>query len=177
VLGYLDKGHTRADFFEAVALCRTAGVTLVPTFVAFHPWVTRQGYCELLETIAALDLADHVAPIQLAIRLLVPQGSRLLDLPELREHLGEFTAATLSYPWTHSDPAVDALHRDVMTLVGTRIAASRRSIFNEIRALACERAGLPRPAPIGIDTVVAVPYLNEPWYCCAEPNPEEMRLV
>ena len=35
-----DKGHTRADFVEAVALCRAAGVTLVPTFVAFHPWLT-----------------------------------------------------------------------------------------------------------------------------------------
>ena len=37
VLRLFDKGHTRADFVAAVALCRDAGVTLVPTFVAFHP--------------------------------------------------------------------------------------------------------------------------------------------
>src|SRR5213076_1354725 len=61
VLALLDKGHTRADFVEAVALARAAGVTLVPTFVAFHPWLTLDGYCELLETIVELELVDHVA--------------------------------------------------------------------------------------------------------------------
>ncbi len=84
VLGLFDKGHTRADFLEAVALCRAAGVTLVPTFVAFHPWLTLEGYCDLLDTIDALDLVDHLSPIQLAIRLLVPQGSRLLELEQMR---------------------------------------------------------------------------------------------
>ncbi len=74
VLAIFDKGHTRADFVEAVALCRAAGVTLVPTFVAFHPWLTLDGYCDLLDTIDGLDLVDHVAPIQLAIRLLIPAG-------------------------------------------------------------------------------------------------------
>jgi radical SAM superfamily enzyme YgiQ (UPF0313 family) len=40
VLALLDKGHTRADFLDAVELCRGAGLILVPTFVAFHPWLT-----------------------------------------------------------------------------------------------------------------------------------------
>jgi radical SAM superfamily enzyme YgiQ (UPF0313 family) len=75
VLALLEKGHTRADFVEAVALSRAAGLTLVPTFVAFHPWVTLDGYCDLLDSIVELALADHVAPIQLAIRLLVPDRS------------------------------------------------------------------------------------------------------
>ena len=86
VLALLDKGHTRADFVEAVALCRASGLTLVPTFVAFHPWLTLDGYCDLLDTIDRLDLVDHVAPIQLAIRLLIPEGSRLLELEEMRAH-------------------------------------------------------------------------------------------
>src|SRR4030095_9574231 len=62
-LARLLKGHTRQDFIDAVARCRAAGLTLVPTFVAFHPWLTLDGYCDLLETIEALDLVDHVAPI------------------------------------------------------------------------------------------------------------------
>ena len=175
VLAFLDKGHTRADFLEAVRLCRAAGVTLVPTFVAFHPWLDARDYCDLLDTIAELDLVDHVAPIQLAIRLLVPEGSRLLELPELRARLGVFDPATLAYPWTHADPRVDALQRDVTALVGTRQTADRRASFDEIRALAHERAGLPRPDPVA-RTSAAVPYLNEPWYCCAEPNPEDVDL-
>jgi radical SAM superfamily enzyme YgiQ (UPF0313 family) len=176
VLGFLDKGHTREDFFKAADLCRAAGLTLVPTFVAFHPWLTLEDYCDLLETIASLDLVDHVASIQLAIRLLVPDGSRLLELPDLRAHLGAFDPATLSYPWLHADPGVDALHRDVTALVGTRLTSDRRAVFDEIQALACARAGLAPPEPVARESS-AVPYLNEPWYCCAEPNPDDVRLI
>jgi len=177
VLGFLDKGHTRADFLEAVDLCRASRLTLVPTFVAFHPWVTLEDYCDLLDTIAALELVDHVAPIQLAIRLLVPSGSRLLELPELRAQIGAFDPATLSYPWIHGDSRVDELHREVTTLVGTRLTSDRRLVFDEIRLLARERAGLTRPAPFA-GGPSAVPYLNEPWYCCAEPNGgDDVRLI
>jgi len=40
VLRRLDKGHTRAGFYEAVSLMRNAGLTLSPTFIAFTPWTT-----------------------------------------------------------------------------------------------------------------------------------------
>ena len=174
VLRLFDKGHTRADFFAAVALCRASGVTLVPTFVAFHPWLTLASYCDLLDTIDTLDLVDHVSPIQLAIRLLVPQRSRLLELAGMRAHLGEFDADTLTYRWTHPEPRVDDLQRDVMALVGLRLGADRRRLFDEVRAMADERAGLAhgavRPGSGQADTRPAraratVPYLNEPWYC------------
>jgi radical SAM family protein len=176
VLAFLDKGHTRTDFFTAVDLCRAASLTLVPTFVAFHPWLTLDDYCDLLETLAGLDLVNHVAPIQLAIRLLVPDGSRLLELPEFSTRLDAFDPATLSYPWMHADPQVDALHRGVTALVGTRLTSDRWAVFDEIRSLAFERAGRGRPEPVARASS-AVPYLNEPWYCCAEPNPDEVRLI
>jgi radical SAM superfamily enzyme YgiQ (UPF0313 family) len=166
VLRLFDKGHTRADFLEAVALCRQSGVTLVPTFVAFHPWLTLNAYCDLLDTIDALDLVDHVSPIQLAIRLLVPHGSRLLELDEMRAHLGAFDAETLTHRWTHPDSRVDELQRDVMALVGTRLTSDRRQLFAEVRALAYERSGLPYQADTRPARARAtVPYLNEPWYC------------
>jgi hypothetical protein len=31
-----------------VALCRAAGLTIAPTFVTFHPWLSLEGYCDLL---------------------------------------------------------------------------------------------------------------------------------
>jgi radical SAM superfamily enzyme YgiQ (UPF0313 family) len=167
VLALFDKGHTREDFVDAVAVCRASGVTLVPTFVAFHPWLTRASYCDLLDTIDLLDLVDHVAPIQLAIRLLLPNGSRLLALDEMRAHVGPFDPETLAYRWSHPDPEVDALQRDVMAIVGTRLTANRRAVFDEVRALAYERAGLERPAADARPARdrATVPYLNEPWYC------------
>jgi radical SAM superfamily enzyme YgiQ (UPF0313 family) len=177
VLARLEKGHTRRDFLEAVDLCREVRLTLVPTFVAFHPWLSLDDYCDLLDTIAALELVDRVAPIQLAIRLVVPAGSRMLELEELRGRLGAFDPVTLAYPWTHGDPRVDALHQDVTAIVGSRLTTDRRAVFEEIRALASQRAGRPLPAPLPAASTMGVPYLDEPWYCCAEPNPDHLQIL
>ena len=60
VLAKLEKGHTRADFIAAAGLCRDAGLTLVPTFVAFTPWTTIDGYMDLLRVVADLGLVSNV---------------------------------------------------------------------------------------------------------------------
>jgi hypothetical protein len=129
--------------------------------------LTPGGYCDLLDTIECLDLVEHVSPIQLAIRLLVTQGSRLLELADLRALVGAFDPETLAYPWSHPDAGVDDLQREVMALVGTRLTTNRRTLFDAVSALAHDRAGILRP---GADARPArhrstVPYLNEPWYC------------
>jgi radical SAM superfamily enzyme YgiQ (UPF0313 family) len=164
VLERLLKGHTRADFLAVVDLFRTLGMTLVPTFVAFHPWTTLEGYCDLLDVIEREHLVDHVAPIQLAIRLLVPQGSRMMELEEVREAAGPFDPKTLTYRWIHADRRVDRLHEELAALVGSRLTAERRQLFDAISDLAHERAGIPRPSVPLLDRA-AIPYLNEPWYC------------
>ena len=170
VLAHLAKGHTRADFVRAVGLCRQAGVTLAPTFVAFTPWTSLEGYVDLLEALDDLDLVEQVAPIQLAIRLLVTTGSPLLELPDIQAVTSQFDAASLTWPWRHADPRVDALQRDVMQVVGASVGAARGETFDAIRARACGGARSHRNAP-------RVPYMNEAWYCCAEPSAEDMRLL
>ena len=105
VLEKFDKGHTRADFLAVAARFRELGMTLLPTFVPFTPWTTLEGYIDLLSVIAREDLRENVAPIQLAIRLLIPAGSRLLDLPEVRGMVGPFDSAALVFPWKHEDRA------------------------------------------------------------------------
>src|SRR5215510_875863 len=95
VLTILDKGHTRDDFSAVLRAARQVGLVLVPTFVAFTPWITLSGYQDLLETIALLDLVENVPSVQLAIRLLIPAGSYLLKLPEVREIVGPFDEAAL----------------------------------------------------------------------------------
>jgi radical SAM superfamily enzyme YgiQ (UPF0313 family) len=166
VLAKLEKGHTRADFEQVVALCRAGGLPLAPTFVAFTPWTTLDGYVDLVETIARLDLVEHVAPIQLAIRLLIPNGSLMLDLDDVRARISHYDPRSLAHAWRHPDPRVDALQRDVEALVGTNLGAARRTLFARIRALAHARAGLPALAPEDAAPPRAtVPYLNEPWYC------------
>jgi radical SAM superfamily enzyme YgiQ (UPF0313 family) len=177
VLERLRKGHSRADFVRAVERCRGAGVTLSPTFVPFTPWTTVGGYVELLEQLDDLALVDAIAPIQLAIRLLVTAESALLELPDLRDALDPFDAASLTWPWRHADAGVDALQRDVMAVVGSRQPASRAAVFDEIVRIARDRAGAPRrrtPPPASCAAAccsapASVPHLTEAWYCCAEP--------
>jgi len=169
VLARLEKGHTRRDFYDVVALCRAIGLTLAPTFVAFHPWITLETYCELLDAIEELDLVAHVAPIQLALRLLIPRGSRLLELDEIRALVGPFDPATLTYRWEHPDPRVDALQQQIVDLVGIRMTRSRPEVFDEVSALA--HAGRGRISnSVQIETRprrnrATIPFLNEPWYC------------
>ena len=164
ILEKLAKGHTREDFIAAVWLMREAGLALSPTFVTFTPWTTRAGYRELLELLVNLDLVDQVAPIQLAIRLLIPAGSRLMELPEVRDIVAPFDAKALVYPWKHPDPAMDQLCAELQSAIKAedKRKASRRKVFARIWAMAHDR---PLPENFDLMPRAAVPYLNEPWYC------------
>jgi radical SAM superfamily enzyme YgiQ (UPF0313 family) len=171
VLEKLQKGHTRAGFERAVALCRESGLTLSPTFVAFTPWTTLEGYCELLQAIDRLDLVEQVSPIQLAIRLLITEGSRLLELPEIRAMAPTFDPGTMTYPWRHTDPRVDELQEHLASLVGRKVAAERSEVFATVWETTHRAAGVPPPARRpGSLPKRTIPYLSEPWYCCAEPS-------
>jgi len=170
VLARLEKGHTRADFERAAALMRSAGLFVVPTFIPFTPWTTLGGYEDLLRTIARLELVEQVPPVQLTIRLLIPAGSRLLELAEVRQMVGAFDEQALSYPWASPDSRVDQLQRELEALVyrEAQKGTSRTSIFALIwQALseAMESDNSPLPLIPLIPSRSTIPYLTEPWYC------------
>ncbi|MFB3827259.1 MAG: CUAEP/CCAEP-tail radical SAM (seleno)protein [Bryobacteraceae bacterium] len=155
VLARLNKGHTRADFLEAVRLTREADLPLAPTFIPFTPWTTEAGYRDLLETIAELELVENVAPVQLAMRLLITNGSPLLELPEIRAIIGPFDRETLAYPWSH---ALDGLCREAQQTIRESNGASRTAFFGRLWSrLYAETPPLRDRA--------AIPYMTEPWYC------------
>jgi hypothetical protein len=168
VLGYLDKGHTRRDLVDALCATRAAGIALRPTWVAFTPWTTLQGYREWLDFLTDESLVDHVDPVQYGIRLLIPPGSLLLDLPEMQPHLGGLVPGGFHHRWTHPDPSVDRLAEDVAAVVAA--AAERKEdaalTFDCVRNLAAAAAGAPTPPPIGLPADRArPPRLTEPWFC------------
>ena len=175
VLHYLDKGHTRADFERVVGLMRETGIALAPTFVPFTPWTTLEGYIELLEALVALGLVAAVPPVQLAIRLLVPEGSYLLRLEGFPERLEPFDPVLLGYPWRHRDPRVDVLQEAVQGAAekAERESWPRRRAFEEIWRLAhvsAGRSGVVLPDCLGDP----IPSHSEPWYCCAEPTARQI---
>jgi len=127
---------------------------------------TLAGYCELLAAIESLGLIEHVPPVQLMIRLLIPDGSRLLELEDIRGVIGKYSPASLTYPWTHRDPAVDALQRSIEGIVGRQLVADRQTVFGQIWDEAFAAAQLPPPRrQTPRLSRAAIPYLNEPWYC------------
>ena len=169
ILSRLEKNHTREDFFQVVELFRNERLTFQPTFVTFTPWTTLDSYLDLLQQLRRLDLIESVAPVQLAIRLLIPEGSRLLELAEVREIVGKFDPHALVYPWSNPDPAVDKLAVDVQAIVAAseKSKLSRSETFSRIwRAanLAADRSIEFNAMPL-IASRATVPYLNEPWYC------------
>src|SRR6266571_1750578 len=154
VLRILDKGHTRADFIRLAGLMRGLGLFLVPTFVPFTPWTTLEGYADLLATLIRLGLMEHVPPVQLTSRLLIPAGSRLLEvLPLHNAAIGPFQQEALSYPWANSDRRVDRLQCDLEVVVQreAKAGASRTVIFGEAWKLllrAMNEDGDEAPAPL-----------------------------
>jgi len=176
ILDRLAKGHTRADFEAALAHCRMLGIALAPTFVPFTPWTTLAGYRALLATLLRLHLVEAVPPVQLAIRLLVPQGSHLLHLSDFAAQVGAFDEAMLGYPWQADDPRVDALQSEIMAWVmdaekkGLPRADVFAGIWTRTHAALAETPPPLDPAQFG-ETIA---HHSEPWYCCAEPTETQL---
>ncbi len=169
VLLKLEKGHTSADFFRSVELCRRAGIILQPTFIPFTPWTTFEQLLDLFEQIQRLDMVETVGPIQLAIRLLIPAESRLLELPEIRGIVGAFDAKALVYPWKSENSAIDRLCEELQDIVaaGEKLKRGRSATFEEMWQ-AVGRAvdrDFELPGQPVLPSRATVPYLNEPWYC------------
>jgi radical SAM superfamily enzyme YgiQ (UPF0313 family) len=164
----LDKGHTAADVEEVLAVMDAAGITLHPTLVAFTPWTTLDDYIATVELFRAHGLVAYVPPVQLAIRLLVPPHSALLDDPDAGSWVGPLDREAFTHLWTHPDPRMDALYERVASRVEAAEDAGEdpRETWDAVRALAYEAAG--RPAP---DEAMPPafrpdpPRLTEHWFC------------
>lgn len=176
VLALLAKNHTGADFDVAVQLLREVDIAFAPTFVAFTPWTTLEGYIKLLGRLADLRLVESVPPIQLAIRLLIPSGSYLLELPGFTDLIDVYDQQMLGYPWKHTNPLVDELQRHIQTLVesGEQHGLGRREVFEQIWSMAHQMLGGQVPE-LPADLGNSIPHMSEPWYCCAEPTSQQLQ--
>ena len=176
VLDYLAKHHTRADFYRATALVHQAGIALAPTWVAFHPWSTLESYLDLLTSMVELRLVEAVPPVQLSIRLLVPAGSKLLELPGFDALIGPFDPKLLGYPWRNPDARVDALQREIQRYVAEadKNNTPRRATFEHVWRLVHAALGKSAPSLAECDLGEPIPHMSEPWYCCAEPTEAQL---
>src|SRR2546422_720642 len=180
VLTKLEKGHTRADVFAALEIVRQAGITLRASLVPFTPWATLDDYLELFDIVESHDLVEATDPVQYTIRLLIPPGSALLTRSDVRRFLGPLDQAGFQYQWTHPDPRMDKLHREVSAAVEAAASTSEdpAATFDRLRAIAYRFADRQPAAPTASRTPSRnrhrPPRLTEPWFCCAEPTERQL---
>ncbi len=160
VLAELDKGHTSRDARAAFRAVREAGIAPRPTFVAFTPWTTREDYRELFRWLLEEDLVEHVDPVQLTLRLLIPPGSLLLENTGMQPFLGDLDKAGLTYRWSHPDPAMDELQKEVEAAVESSVRKGHTN--GEIFRNLAGRAGLRQEADFSSSKA---PRLTEAWFC------------
>jgi hypothetical protein len=180
VLAHLDKGHTRADVIEALAITREAGIVLRPSLVPFTPWSTPESYLDMLEFVEQYDLVDHVDPVQYSIRLLLPPGSSLLGTPQMAPFLGPLDEKNFTYVWQHPDRRMDGLQLEVTKAVerAGRLGEDPTATFFQVKDLAFRSLDGRRPSLPRLErrrtTVRRLPRLTESWFCCAEPTSDQL---
>jgi len=172
-LTLLEKDHTAADMAAALDLARRAGIDIHPSWMPFTPGTRLVDLFRIFEFLAAHDLFGVTDPVQMSIRLLVPDGSLVLAIPEWRRALGPYDARALTYTWSALDPAVDRLYAQLAELAssGADRGADPTAILLDMWRLVLEANGDdPARARIDPDSGFGHPRLTEPWFCCAEPT-------
>jgi len=154
ILARLDKGHTRADAANAVALLREHCIELRPSFLPFTPWTTERDVLDILDFVVEHDLIGNVDPVQYAIRLLLPEGSLLLPDVETEGYDPE----ALTYAW---ESPLDELQRQLSEIVetGARNGEPIATTFYKVR----QAVGAETAIPMG--STEGRPRLTEPWFC------------
>ena len=96
----------------------------------------------------AHELVGNVDPIQYTIRLLVPEGSLLLDRPELAAYLDGFDGDGLTWRWRAADPRVDELQATIARIVNDAMGSGEPTDATWERVF--EACGRPSLVGVGV---------------------------
>ena len=162
VLGLLDKGHTASDMATAVKILHAAGITVRPSWLPFTPWTEAGDLADIMQFLADHNLLGSIDPVQMSIRLLLPEGSLLLDLPETHSAIKDYDHRSLSYRWKGA-PLLDQLQAK-LAAIAERSAATPWVVLEEMWGLVLGDEPMP-PQPSH-----PAPRLTEAWFCCSEPT-------
>lgn len=161
ILDLLGKGHRAADETAAVRLLRSHGVEIRPTWLPFTPWTTADDLRNIVGFLAEHDLAGNVDPIQLTIRLLIPPGSLLLEVPDLLPYLDWFDDRLLGWRWHSAEPLMDARQARLVEILEHGLAGG----LNNQRLFALLAGEIMGSEEYPISVAEGRPRLTEPWFC------------
>lgn len=182
VLKILEKGHTQKDIYEALSILQKAKIPMRPSWVAFTPWTTLDDYIQMLNFVEEENLIDHIDPVQYTVRLLIPPGSALLPTEALRPYLGSLKQENFSYQWSHPNPKMDHLQKEIVNYV-EKAAQNEEDpflTFHQIREMAHATR---ENRPLKKLTITfpshrnTPPRLTESWFCCSEPTENQLNPI
>jgi radical SAM superfamily enzyme YgiQ (UPF0313 family) len=175
-LGILDKNHTAVDMSEAVAVLRSSGIHVRPTWLPFFPWTSPTDLAGIVGFIDDHRLWSATDPVQLAIKLLIPEGSLLESHPAVVPYLTAYQPESLSWSWQFADPTTERLHGELDSIAadasdcGAEAGDTLHRMRNGIGEIAgVDQATMPSSPP--------APFLTESWFCCAEPTAGQAAAV
>ena len=166
ILELLDKGHTASDAAVAVDLLREHAIEPRPSWLPFTPWTTVSDLRDICDFVVRHDLVGNVDPVQYSIRLLIPEGSLVLDIPQVAPYLGPYDAEHLTYTWRAADQRTVPLQRRLARIAEDATATIAQT-FGDVRDAVLEACGerTTDREPILAGSVEGRPRLTEPWFC------------
>ncbi len=182
ILALLDKGHSAADEALALEIVRTAGIELRPSWLPFTPWTTLSSVAALLEFVADQDLVWSTDPVQYSIRLLLPNGSLLLDEPDATLAGSLRAVVDGSARWVAPAEGLDELQAAIAARAEMAGDEPLEVTFAAVWDLA-RQAGAPLgavPPDPGVPRWLPGserPRLTESWFCCAEPTGAQLQRL
>jgi len=168
VLLLLNKNHTAEDGAEALHILRDAGIDIRPSWLPFTPWSTREDIDAMFRFISAHDLVESTDPVQMGIRLLIPEGSLILDIDGIGRYVGEYDTDSLSYVWSADDPAMDRLAIMLMSIAEDAAASDAKSGETFVAQWLAVVDGTDFDVPddaIDQGATLGRPQLTESWFC------------
>ena len=169
VLEVLDKGHNANDMAKATGVLRHAGIQVRPSWMPFTPLTDPGDAGDIFDFLVDMDLLAAVDPVQLSIRLLIPDGSLILA-SAMAPYIEDYDADALTYRWRARDPIVDDLQQE-LAAIAEKGGEDQRTTILEMWA----RVRPGRPAPAWSEIQPA--RLTESWFCCAEPTSSQLLRV
>ncbi|HET7846610.1 MAG TPA: CUAEP/CCAEP-tail radical SAM protein, partial [Acidimicrobiia bacterium] len=169
-LEILDKNHTVAEMSEAVWVLRDAGIRVRPTWLPFLPWTRPDDLVHLVQFLDLHELWPATDPVQLSIKLLIPEGSLLEEHPAVTPFLVQYEPSALTWAWEFEHRGAELLHKQLDAIAGDAAdsAADISETLAAMRRLIGQEAGVDLgPMP---ERGPAAPHLTESWFCCAEPT-------
>ncbi len=167
-LRLLEKGHTVADMRAAMDLCREVGLDLHPSWMPFVPWTAPGDVVDIFRFLDGHDLLTITDPVQMSIKLLIPPGSLMLEVPEVAEAVGDFDPGALGYQWAFADPAAGVLQQSLAAMAEEADAVGRDPVETLVAmwAVALDAAGADASeAQIPPGATVGRPRMTESWFC------------